>query len=92
MADRVVLLMLDHVLVGKAGEVVIGLVVLAHVVEAEAVILALVPASLGRRVEAWLLAARRLALRTRIAQQPVLVRLDAQAVEEFRVELHEPAL
>ncbi len=75
-------------LIGQTGEIVIRLVVLAHMVEAEAVVLALVPAPLGRRVETGLLAARRLATRTGVAQQPVLVRLDAEAVEEFRVELH----
>jgi hypothetical protein len=57
-------------------------------VEAEAMILALLAAALGRRVEARLLAALPLASRTGIAQQAVLVRLDPQAVEEFRVELH----
>ena len=59
MADRVVLLVLDHVLVGQTREIVVGLVVLAHMVEAEAVVLALVPAALRRRVETRLLAARR---------------------------------
>ena len=57
-------------------------------VEAEAVILAFAAAALGRRVETWLLAAFVLAWRELIAQQAALVRLDAQAVEEFRVELH----
>ena len=88
MADRVVLLVLDDVLVGQAGEIIVALVVLAHMVEAEAVILAFLPPALGRRVESRLGAARPIASRAGIAQQAVRVRLDAQAVEEFRVELH----
>ncbi len=88
MPDRVVLLVLDDVLVGQAGEIIVGLVVLAHMVEAEAMILALVPAPLGRGVETGLRAALPLASRAGLAQQAVLVGLDAQAVEEFRVELH----
>ena len=54
MADRVVLLMLDDVLVGQAGEIIVALVVFAHMVEAEAMILAFLPAALGRRVESGL--------------------------------------
>jgi hypothetical protein len=57
-------------------------------VEAEAMILALPAASLGRRVKPGLLAALPLATGTGIAQQAVLIRLDPQSVEEFRVELH----
>src|SRR3990170_2328053 len=85
---RVVLLVLDHLFVGETGKIIIPLVVLAHMVEAEAMILALLAAALGRGVEARLLAPLPFASRTGIAQQAVLVRLDAQAVEEFRVELH----
>src|SRR5262249_24834970 len=88
MADRVVLLVLDHLLVGQPGKIVVGLVVGAHMVEAVAVILAFKPAALGRRVKPRLGAALPLASRTRLAQQAILVGLDAQAVEEFRVELH----
>src|SRR5262249_25361242 len=50
-ADGVVLLMLGHVLVRHAGEIIVGLVILADVLEAVAVILALMTATLGRRVE-----------------------------------------
>ena len=51
MPDRVVLLMLDHFLVGQSGEVIIGFVVFPHMIEAEAVILALltrVPLARGK--------------------------------------------
>jgi hypothetical protein len=82
-ADDVFFLVLGDRLVGEAGKVIVGLVVFAHVVEAEAVILPLEPPSLGRRVEAGLLAARPVARRMGVAQEPVLVRLDPQAVEEF---------
>ncbi len=88
MSGRVVLLVLGDVFVGETREIIVGLVVLAHVVEAEAMILALVPAALRSRIKSRLLAAFRLALRTHVAQDAVLVGLDAQAVEEFRVELH----
>src|SRR5262249_60666479 len=40
-ADGVILLMLGHVLVRHAGEIIVGLVILADVLEAVAVILAL---------------------------------------------------
>src|SRR5262245_36253855 len=80
--------MLDHRLVGQAGKIIIGLVVLANVVEAEAVILALAVATLWRGIKSGLAAALPLASRAGFAQQTVLIRLDAQAVEEFRVELH----
>src|SRR5262245_58330298 len=82
-ADDVLFLMLGDRLVGEAGKVIVGLDVFAHMIEAEAVILPLDPPSLGRRVEAGLLAAGPVARRMGLAQEPVLVRLDPQAVEEF---------
>jgi hypothetical protein len=82
-ADDVLFLVLGDRLVGEAGKVIVGLVVFAHVVEAEPVILPLEPPSLGRRVKAGLLAAGPVARRMGVAQEPVLVRLDPQAVEEF---------
>jgi stress-induced morphogen len=50
-------------------------------VEAVAVVLPFQTAALGRRVETGLVAALPLAFRARVAQQTVLVRLDAQAVD-----------
>jgi hypothetical protein len=88
MARGVGLLMPHYLIIGKAREIVIGLVVLADVIEAEAMVLALASAALGRGIESRFVAARVLASRTGIAQQAILVGLDAQAVEEFRVELH----
>src|SRR6186997_3536388 len=88
MTDGVILLVLDHLFVGKPREIVVRLVVGAHMVEAVAVVLALLAAAFGRRVKAGLGAALPLANRTSVAQQAVLVGLDAQAVEKFRVELH----
>jgi hypothetical protein len=61
-------------------------------VEAVAVILALLGPSFGRWIKTGLLAALPLANSTGVAQETVLVGLDAQAVEEFRVELHGPGI
>ena len=80
--------MLDHVLVRHAGEVIVRLVILADVLEAVAVILALLAAALGRRVETWLPATLPFASRAGVAHELRRVRLDAEAVEEFRVEFH----
>src|SRR5262245_36512436 len=82
-ADDIFLLVLGDRFVGEPGEVIVGLVVFAHMIEAEAVILPLEPSSLGRRIEAGLLAAGPVARRIGVAQEPVLVGLDPQAVEEF---------
>ena len=70
MADRVVLLMLDHVLVRHAGEVIVGFVVFADVLEAEAVILALLAAALWRRIKSRLPAALPFARGAGIAHEP----------------------
>ena len=88
MPDDVVFLVLAHSLVGHAGKVVVALVVLAHVIEAEAVILALMAAALGRRIESGFPATCPFAMGAGVAQQPVPVRLDAEAVEKLGVELH----
>ena len=69
--------------VGEARKVVEAAIVLAHVVEAVAMILPFEPAALRCRVETRLAAPFPLAFRAGIAQQTVLVGLDAEAVEEF---------
>ena len=76
---------------GEAGKVIVGLVVFAHVIEAEAVILPLEPPSLGRGVgRAPCSRAGRKA--DRVAQEPILVGLDPQPVEEFESNSMELAL
>jgi len=91
-ADRVVLLVLSNVFVRHAGEVVVGLVILADVLEAETVVLALLAAALRRRVKPRLRAALPFASWAGIAHEPGRVWLDAEAVEEFRVEFHQHQL
>src|SRR6476660_5471376 len=87
-ADGVVLLVLGHVLVRHAGEVIVRLVILADVLKAVAVILALLAAALGRGVETWLSATLPFASRASVAHELGRVGLGAEAVEEFRVEFH----
>ena len=69
MAYGVVLLVLDHVLVRHAGEVIVRFVVFADVLQAEPVILTLVAAALGRRVKPWLRAALPLARGAGVAHE-----------------------
>ena len=57
MAGRRRALVAVDLVVGHAGEVVVGLVVFAHVVEAEIVVLALVAAALGGTIAAHAAAA-----------------------------------
>src|SRR4029079_17171423 len=87
-ADGVVLLVLGNVLVRHAGEVIVRLVILADVCEAVAVILARMAATLGRRVETWLSATLPFTSWAGVAHELGRVGLDAEAVEEFRVEFH----
>jgi len=87
-ADQIVLLMLRHIVVGHTGEIVVRLVVVAHMLEAETVILAFVATTLGRGVESGLSAALPLTSGAGVAHESARVGLDAEAVEEFRVELH----
>ena len=53
-ADQIVPLMFRHIVVGHTGEIVVRLVVVAHMLEAEAVVLALPAAPFGRRIESGL--------------------------------------
>src|SRR5690349_20350273 len=79
--DRVLLIARDRV-VAHAGEKIVGVVVLAHMIEAEAPVLALFTTTLWRPVGSPVGAARPLAGRHGVAQPAVLVGLDANAVEQ----------
>src|SRR5262249_45844398 len=88
-AGQRVLLIARHGFGVHAGEEIVGLVILADVVEAEVEVLARVLAALRRAMRPPALAARPLALggflaRLRLLLRTQLVRLDANAVEEFR--------
>src|SRR5439155_9196998 len=88
MAGQRVLLVARDVFRIHALEEIIGLVVLADVIEAEVPVFARVRAALRRAVRALVLAARPLAhyrffLRTRLRLRAQLVRLDANGVEEL---------
>jgi hypothetical protein len=74
--------------VGQAGEVVVGLVVEADVVDAEVVILALVATTLRRRMRARGLASAPVAGREAALGHRVRVRADADALEEVGFVLH----
>ena len=91
MADDVLFLVLGDRFVGEAGKVIVGLVVFAHVIEAEAVILPLEPPSLGRG-EAGLLAAGPVARRRGVAQEPIWVGLDPRRSKNFESNSMELAL
>ena len=56
--------------------------------QAEKVIFAVVPAALGRAVSAGAVAIGPGARRVLVAQQPVFVRLDANAIEYLRLKFH----
>ena len=85
--DAVLLVGLD-VGITHAGEVVVGGIELAHVVEAEQVILALASTPPGGAVDAGSGAALPLAKRCLLTHDLGLIGLDADAIEIFRVELH----
>src|SRR5262249_8466288 len=87
-SDDIVLLMLGDLLVGHAGKIIVRLVVLPHMLEAEAVIFTLVPTALRRGVKTRLREALPVAGGAVVFEQAILVGFDAQPVEEFRVELH----
>src|SRR4051812_21640193 len=91
-AGERVLLILGDVVGAHPGEEIVRMVVFAHVVEAEAPVLVLAIAPLRRTMGRGPTAARPLAGRMRGAQPPVEVRLDPDAVEEWRVGRHDRSL
>src|SRR5438105_580531 len=89
MADGRVLLVAGDVVRAHAGEEIVGVVVLAHVVEAEAPVFVFALPSLGRAVGRGRRTARPLAAGRAGPQAAVLVGLDPYAVEERRVDRHD---
>jgi hypothetical protein len=79
--DRV-LLVFQHGVVAHAGEVIVGVVVLAHVLQAEPPVLILALPALGRAMGRGIVAALPVAARHVGAPLAVLRRLDANAIEQ----------
>ena len=93
MSSDGVLLILGDVIVGHAGEEIVRVVVLAHVLQAKPPVFVLPQPALGRAVRGVTLAAFPVAdRRIRGALAPVVAGLDADAVEERRVEFHDRSL
>ncbi len=82
-ADRGGALVFDDVVLGHPREIVVGLVVLAHMVEAVAVVLPLAVAPLRRTIAAGLLTARPFAAGRFLGSGLRPVGPDADAVEVF---------
>src|ERR1051326_898973 len=76
----------DRVL-AHSGEEIVGLVILAHVLEAEAPVFALAQAALGGAMSRALATSRPVAARTVGAHAPILAGLDPDAVERGRTDL-----
>src|SRR5215467_10979043 len=86
MAGYGILLITGDRVFAHPGKKIVGLIVFAHVFETETPILA--RAALRRAVRGALRAARPITGRPFGAQPPVLIRLDANAIEKGRVEFH----
>src|SRR5262249_52285695 len=71
---------------------IVRVVILAHVFEAEAPVLPLPSTPLRCAMGCTVPATRPVARRQRCAQPAILVRLDANSVEQGRVEFHDPSL
>ena len=84
--ERVLLIGQDRSVV-HAGEEIIGLIVFAHVLEAEVPILLVATAALGRAVGRRLLAARPFAGPAAGFDAAILGRLDADFIEQRRVRI-----
>ena len=92
MADDRILLEGRDRRIGHAGEIVVGGVVLAHMLEAEAPVLAFPVPSLGRAEFARSLAGGMLADGTLDLLRFIAGGLDPDAVEKWRVEIHDSAI
>src|SRR5262249_5562966 len=85
--DRFLLIARDRIL-AHSGEEIVGLVVFAHMMEAEAPVFALAQPALGGAVRRALVAPRPVAARTVGAHAPILAGPDPDAVEQGRTDLH----
>src|SRR5262245_19453667 len=89
--DGVLLIARDR-LVAHAGEVIVRMIVLAHVLEAEAPVLALAQAALGGAVARRAGAAGPLARRLIGGRPALLAGLHPDAIEDGRVQFHGPII
>src|SRR5262249_33447329 len=87
-----VLLELGDRLIAHAGEVIVRMIVLAHVIEAEVPVFALAQPAFGSAVRCRAGAARPVAARAIGARPTLLTGLDPDAVEYGRVEFHDRSL
>src|SRR5206468_1749350 len=85
MADDRVLLVARDVVGGHPGEEIVGVVVLTHVIEAEAPVFVVAGAPLGRPIDRGAVAARPFTARVLGPQPAIPVGLDPDAVEQGRV-------
>ena len=92
MSGQRVFLIAGDGIVAHAGKKIIGLIVFAYVIETEPPIFALAISPLRRPMGGRVGAARPFAARHGVAQPAILVGLDANSVEEGRVEFHDPSL
>src|SRR5262249_35085892 len=89
MSDDSVLLITGDVVGGHPSEEIVGVIVLAHVLEAEPPIFSLPQPPLGGAMRRRRLAVGPFAGRAMGTQPPVLVRLYADAIEQGRVVFHD---
>src|SRR5262249_47520434 len=89
--DRV-LLIARHRFLAHPGEEIVRMIVFAHVIEAEAPILVLMPPPLRRAMGGSVAAAGPFARGRCSPPAPVLIRLDADAIVNGRIEFHDRPL
>ena len=89
MPDHRLPLITGNIVGAHPGEEIVGVVVLAHMVEAEPPIFPLAQPSLRRAMGRGRLAVRPFAGRALAAQPTILVRLDPDAIEQGRVAFHD---
>src|SRR5205085_12681617 len=92
MTDHRVLLVLQDRVLAHAGKIIVGLVVGAHVIEAEAPVFPLMHPPLRRAVRRHQAASRMIAHRRMVARTAILRGLHPNAIKEGRVELHDRPL
>lgn len=89
MAGQRILLIGPDIVVRHSGEIIVGLVIFAYVVDAETEIFALAVAPLGRPMRSRTIAPRVVARRMQIFLDPVLLGLHPNAVKDFGIQFHE---
>ena len=79
-------------IIGHAGKIIVGIIVLAHVIDTETPIFPLTQPAFGRTMVRVLVTAGPFAGRAVGAHAPVGDGLDADAIEQRRVEFHDRSL